>query len=150
MVATGKREAAAMLGVSIRTVERLLAQGDLPCVRKLGCVRIPLSALRKLDKIPWPSKSVRALPPAPDHAIVPAAPFVPEAPVAEVEADRYSNHSSAHRGTTPTFAGGSQFQSSASFRCITPGGAALSAGLRAGPIGQSACARHAIKPDSGG
>jgi excisionase family DNA binding protein len=84
-----KREAASMLAVSVRTIERMVANGDLPCVRRLGCVRIPLRALRRLDKVPWPSKSVRALP-APQQAIaLRKAPMLPEVipPVAEVTAE---------------------------------------------------------------
>jgi excisionase family DNA binding protein len=40
-----KRTAADALSVSVRTVERLIADGKLPAVRVGGSVRIPVAAL---------------------------------------------------------------------------------------------------------
>jgi excisionase family DNA binding protein len=43
-----KKEAARVLGMSVRSVERLIARGLLRVVRILGAVRIRLSDVRKL------------------------------------------------------------------------------------------------------
>jgi excisionase family DNA binding protein len=43
-----KREAAQTLSISVRGVERMIADGHLPAVRVRGAVRIPIEAIRKI------------------------------------------------------------------------------------------------------
>jgi excisionase family DNA binding protein len=43
-----KRAAAEALSISVRGVERLIAEGKLPAVRVRGSVRIPVAALRSI------------------------------------------------------------------------------------------------------
>jgi excisionase family DNA binding protein len=43
-----KKVASEVLSVSLRTVQRMLADGDLPYVMIRGAVRIPVSALRSI------------------------------------------------------------------------------------------------------
>jgi excisionase family DNA binding protein len=47
-----KREAAAALGLSVRTVERMIRDGEIPCVRVRGSVKIPVGALHSFAKGP--------------------------------------------------------------------------------------------------
>jgi len=52
-----KRTAAEALSVSIRSVERMIAEKSLPTVRVRGAVRIPVTALLSLvsEQTPLPS-----------------------------------------------------------------------------------------------
>jgi excisionase family DNA binding protein len=43
-----KKEAAGLLGLSVRTIERLLASGRLTKIKVLGAVRIRLSELEQI------------------------------------------------------------------------------------------------------
>jgi excisionase family DNA binding protein len=43
-----KRAAAEALSISVRSVERLIAEGKLPAARVGGSVRIPVAALRSI------------------------------------------------------------------------------------------------------
>lgn len=45
-----KREAAKALSVSVRSVERLIADGTLPAVRIRGQVRIPVVAVEQIAR----------------------------------------------------------------------------------------------------
>lgn len=45
---TGKKGAAEMLNVSVRTIDRMISEGILPSVRVRGSVRIPLDAVKKI------------------------------------------------------------------------------------------------------
>jgi excisionase family DNA binding protein len=46
-----KRAAAIALSISVRGVERLIAEGKLPAVRVRGSVRIPVEALRSIAAV---------------------------------------------------------------------------------------------------
>lgn len=45
-----KKAAAATLSISVRSIERLIADGKLPVVRVGGLVRIPIAALRDIAR----------------------------------------------------------------------------------------------------
>jgi excisionase family DNA binding protein len=45
-----KRETAKALSVSVRSVERLIADGSLPAVRIRGQVRIPVGAVEQIAR----------------------------------------------------------------------------------------------------
>jgi excisionase family DNA binding protein len=50
-----KRDTAAALAISVRGVERMIADGDLPAVRVRGAVRIPVAAVKKIANESTPS-----------------------------------------------------------------------------------------------
>jgi excisionase family DNA binding protein len=56
----GKREAAEALSISVRGVERLIAEGTLPAVRVRGSVRIPVAALRSIAAATEPGETAPA------------------------------------------------------------------------------------------
>jgi excisionase family DNA binding protein len=57
---TGKKGAAEMLHVSVRTIERMISDSILPSVRVRGSVRIPVEDVKRIAAGEKPRRSKRA------------------------------------------------------------------------------------------